>query len=297
LDAGKAAHGQYYYFWEKVQKAFVDEANNILWGQLDYTESDDVFAGIDHIDCSKIVPHSWKKLEQIWRSLNAEYKAAFSRFTRSGNHDSNFFAFCTGRLAVYYLWKKLQERPHLNAFVEAALPEGCNMQSEGYASTTTTDASSNGKARKKARPDPAALAGAIKDLGTSFEKSKQGKQELHALKKTMLEKQNIREEKKLAIEERKAKVYEWEKIGDVIDKVYANLGNPNLRETDKDRLYKELDRLHERKDKLTTLLEEDATAATPVPVSNHQEQEDSVDEDEVAVVLPPVDVVTITVLE
>ena len=272
LDAGKAAHGQH--FWEKVQKAFVDEASNTVCGELDYTDSDDVFAGVDHIDCSKIVPHSWKKLEQIWRSLHAEYKAAFSRFTRSGNHDSNFFAFCTGRLAVYYLWKKLQERPHLNAFVEAALPEGCNMQSEGYASSTTTDTSSTRKA-KKARPDPAALAGAIKDLGTSFEKSKQDKQELHALKKTMLEKQNIREDKMLAIEERKAKVYEWEKIGDAIDKVYANLGNPNLRQSDKDRLYKELDRLHERKEKLTTSLDEEAAPAAPVPVSNHEEQEES----------------------
>ena len=63
LDSGKAGRGQY--FWEKVEKAFIDEDNNILYGDLDYTDSDEVFAAIDHIDCcKKIVPHNrknWKK--------------------------------------------------------------------------------------------------------------------------------------------------------------------------------------------------------------------------------------------
>jgi len=147
LDSGKAAHGQY--FWEKVQKAFVDSSNNSRYGHLHYKDSDDVFAGIDHIDCSKIVPHSWKKLEKMWRGVHAEYKAAFSRFTRSGNHDSNFFGFCTGRLAVYYLWKKLQERPQLNSFVEADLPEGCNMQSEGVVLVDLSQTASAAKMKRQ----------------------------------------------------------------------------------------------------------------------------------------------------
>ena len=228
LDSGKAAHGQY--FWEKVQKAFVDEDNNILYGDLHYTESDDVFAGLDHIDCCKIVPHTWKKLEKIWKGLHAEYKAAFSRFTRSGNHDSNFFGFCTGRLAVYYLWKKLQERPQLNAFVSAELPEGCNMQSEGgeFISDGSSTVGVSNRKPKQVRQDPTVLATAIKELGSAFQVSNHGKVELQELKKTLFQEQNIREEKKLQLEQRKAHVYEWEKVGHAIDKVFLHLDNVHL---------------------------------------------------------------------
>ena len=77
---------------------------------------------------------------------------------------------------------------------------------------------------------------------------------MQELKKSFFEKQNVREDKKLKLEERKAKVYEWEKIGDAIDKVYVNLGNVNLRPCDKERLHTELEKLYHRRDALSNVL-------------------------------------------
>ena len=130
LDAGKAANDQY--FWEQVQATFVtDKASNEDYGRLLFVEDDEVFAEQEHfIDPSVIVGHDWKRLRKIWKAVNAEYKAALTRFTVSGTHDDNFFGFCNGKLETYYLRLHLIRRPQLNGMVEAALPDKCFMSSE-----------------------------------------------------------------------------------------------------------------------------------------------------------------------
>lgn len=50
-----------------------------------------------------IVKHNWKKLRAMGKAVNADNKAALTRFTLSGTHDSNFFSLCNGKLQAYYL--------------------------------------------------------------------------------------------------------------------------------------------------------------------------------------------------
>jgi hypothetical protein len=55
---------------------------------FDFAE-DEVFCNRDHI----IVNQNWKKLQAMWKTFNADYKAALlTHFTLSGTHDSNFFS-------------------------------------------------------------------------------------------------------------------------------------------------------------------------------------------------------------
>jgi hypothetical protein len=47
------------------------------------------------------------------KGVNAEYKAALTRYTVSGTHESDFYSFCNGKLDVYYLRRHLEQRPVL----------------------------------------------------------------------------------------------------------------------------------------------------------------------------------------
>ena len=51
-----------------------------------------MFAEQEHfIDPSvAIVGHDWKRLRKIWNAVNADFKAALTRFTVSGTHDKLF---------------------------------------------------------------------------------------------------------------------------------------------------------------------------------------------------------------
>ncbi len=51
---------------------------------------DDILADHIHINPSDIVLHDWKELRSIWKSVNADYNAAVSRFTQSGTRPQLF---------------------------------------------------------------------------------------------------------------------------------------------------------------------------------------------------------------
>ena len=81
----------------------VDDRYNAL-----QIRDDSLFEDRGNIDPAVIIQHSWKKLRGIWKGLNQHYKESLGRFTLSGTHESDFYAFCKGKLDVYYLWKLLQ---------------------------------------------------------------------------------------------------------------------------------------------------------------------------------------------
>ena len=131
LDNGTAANDQH--FWTRVQTEFVSSETPTVCN-LSFTD-DPVFANKQHqINPAKVVRHDWKKLRLIWKGLNADYKAALTRYTVSGTHEQNFFQFCNGKLDTYYLRRKLDEKPQLNDTVAANLPEQCALSSEGTSS-------------------------------------------------------------------------------------------------------------------------------------------------------------------
>jgi hypothetical protein len=73
---------------------------------------DEIFNSQHHINPGKIVVHDWnKKLRSIWKSINAEYKVALSRFTVSGTHNSNFLAFVMAPAWKWQTWKPLLTPP------------------------------------------------------------------------------------------------------------------------------------------------------------------------------------------
>ena len=94
LDSGKASNQQH--FWERISMAFVTPEH--AYGML-YFDDDEVIACHCHIDPSKIVPHDWTKLRTMWRTINADYKAALNKFTQLGTHCNDFYAFCNAKVS------------------------------------------------------------------------------------------------------------------------------------------------------------------------------------------------------
>jgi hypothetical protein len=201
LDTGKAGNNEM--FWEHIQKAFVNAGDNPDYSCLQFMD-DEVFCDKEHINPGRIVNHHWKKLRSMWKGVNSDYKAALTRFTLSGTHDSNFFSFCNGKLETYYLRLHLERRPQLSGMVEADLPFECFLASEmstsevgdrvrnnqTRSSTSSSDdqhedsnkknkTASCSKKRKTEEGDTSnSIAVAIRDYGNSQMKAEVAKQKL-----------------------------------------------------------------------------------------------------------------------
>lgn len=84
LTKGKAGNAQY--FWEEVQKTFVDKTPNINYDNINF-QNNDVF-NTNKIDPSHIFHNGWKSLKKIWKDTNSQYKYVMKTFTKSGNHEN-----------------------------------------------------------------------------------------------------------------------------------------------------------------------------------------------------------------
>ena len=108
LISGKAPNNQQ--FWERVQVAFAD---NSSYGRLHFIDNP-MFVD-SGIDPSSVVPHDWKKLHTIWKTVNSNYKEVYRRFTQSGNHaKENFVNYSKKLKHVYYLRQFILEGPQLH---------------------------------------------------------------------------------------------------------------------------------------------------------------------------------------
>ena len=87
------------------------------------------------VDPSKIVPHSWKKLKEIYKTLNSKYNATLPDFIRSGWNNPDYYGFTQGAPELYYLWKCLDIKPDLKGAVIRRLPDEYYISSD----QTTTD--------------------------------------------------------------------------------------------------------------------------------------------------------------
>jgi hypothetical protein len=98
LDAGKVAHESG--FWKKIEVAF--KINKYDYNIFQF-QDEDALASETSLYPGIIVNHDWKKLCSIWKGVNADYKAALTRFTQSGTHNSNLYRYCSGKQEAYYL--------------------------------------------------------------------------------------------------------------------------------------------------------------------------------------------------
>jgi len=192
LHGGKAANNQL--FWEGIQEAFSgqDEAHDNL-----HFADDEVLEAVHDIDFKKIVPHDWKKLQALWKRLNAAYKAALSGFTMSGTHSSNFFEFCGDHHEIYYLHKHLEFRPDLVATVVADLPEEVFLESDDKPASRISSVS------KHKRDQDSVIVEALHELRTSRMEAEMSQQKL-----TLMQHQDellVKEEERRQKEEEREK--------------------------------------------------------------------------------------------
>jgi hypothetical protein len=263
LDSGKGGNNQL--FWERVQDAFAEPDNND-YNCLYFTDDKDgVFAAQGHINPAQIIEHDWKKLRLMWKSVNADYKSALTRFTVSGTHNSDFFGFCGGKLESYYLRKHLERRPELNSMVAAELPHECFLASEMSAAEVhekidsapssssniddSNSSSGNPSVRKKQRTraspsqdqvasDAEKVVDAIREFTNAKMQAEIAKQKLH-----YMEKEDSRRGHELLL-------YEWDKIQNSICMLRDQLDRKNIDNRTKKDLEKDIDRLLSRKEEL-----------------------------------------------
>jgi hypothetical protein len=230
-----------------------------------------------------VVNHNWKKLRAMWKTVNADYKAALTRFTLSGTHDSNFFSFCNGKLETYYLRLHLDRRPELNGMVEADLPFESFLASEmstsdvgkrvllGNRNSTATSSSSSGQdlddcfdnRRKKqkvkqergsnvdASSDRIAIA--IQDYGNSQMKAEVAKQRLLFMQEEgeRRRKESERRQEEDEIRRGKTLLQTWEMVCSNIRMLQKDLSNLDKAEvSERAEIIEDIEGLKERKKEL-----------------------------------------------
>jgi hypothetical protein len=255
LDSGKAGSDEY--FWEAVQLAFLTpkpEYDIMLFME------DDVFSCREDIDPSKIISHNWKKLRSIWKGINADYKAALSRFTISGTHSSDFYNFCHGKLEPYYLRKHLELRPDLTGAVEADLPEetflSSSMSGDEVMAKCSSDSSTATNQRKRER-DTASLSEVVKAMSDSTRlQTEQAQVKMHYLqredtRRESEEQRRVGEALELA---RKYRFEEWERIQANIRLLRHDLLDNTLEEASRVDLNNDIEVLVQRKNELSSEL-------------------------------------------
>lgn len=239
LDSGKAGNQQH--FWERVAVAFSEEKES--YGVLRFMD-DEVLAANCHIDPSKIVVHDWSKLRRMWKGINADYKAALTRFTQSGTHDHNFFSFCNNKVETYYLRKYLDLRPNITATVEADLPQDCAISSESDARSypgTTASTRKKGASEKGGSE----IADALRDFQT-------GVMESELTKKRLLYMEEEREERKeeFMMKKRRNMMDDWTNLLGTIRTLRQDLQNPGLDNETRHEIMEDIGRLVKRKNQL-----------------------------------------------
>ena len=265
LDMGTAGNQQH--FWQRVASAFMEECNN--YGQLCFLD-DNVLMDYSHINPAIIVPHAWKKLRTIWKSINSEYKTAMTKFTQSGTHDNNFFSFCNGKVDTFYLRKHLELRPNLNATVEADLPEECALSSNGMttlvsmnSSVTTTGSGRSMKKRTAKRND---VSEALQQYHSNTYNSELVQKKIEQLKynselarKQIVQmeneeerraKQEVRLDEEHQHKKRKAVFDEWSRTREAIKTMRQELLDVSLSIEAQNELLEDIERLVRRKNSL-----------------------------------------------
>jgi hypothetical protein len=196
LDSGRAGNDQQ--SLESVQESY--QVENSVYSTLQFTDCE-IFV-YNEINPSKIIKHDWKKLRSIWKALVLDYKAALSRFTLSGTHDSDFYNFCHGKIEILYLRKYLEIRPQVVRYVEADLPPETFLDSSAAVPSIYINSSdSNGdvevppsSSKKRKTLITSELIKAIREIGSNPVQDDIAKQRLELLQQEQERKMKIDEE-------------------------------------------------------------------------------------------------------
>lgn len=253
LDSGKAGNDQH--FWERVQQEY--QVENDLYSTLQFNDCE-VFVHSE-INPSKIIKHDWKKLRTIWKALVSDYKAALSRFTLSGTHDSDFYNFCHGNIEILYLRKYLELRPQVVGYVEADLPPETFMDSSAISSDSNGDVEAPPSSSKKRKTSISSdVIDAIKDLGSNCVQNEIAKQRLELLQKEQERKVKVDKEQsqyrkdKTERMTRESQLSEWERLQQNITNLRKEMNEVD--EEGKVEIQEDIQGLKKRKQELGRIL-------------------------------------------
>jgi len=229
LDAGVAGNNKG--FWLKIQTVYIK--SHPVYDRLQF--ADDKFFVNTAIDPGENVQsHDWKKLRSIWSEVNSKYK-----ITKSGNHESEFFGFCGGRLDVYFLWKHLQLKPGLNESVRAGLPTECAIESDKPVSLV-------GRSRRVKKQNTL-LSESIKALGDKLE-AMEDPPEVKKWKHDMLVREEARKESEEARRAHASLVNEYKDLIGMIQDLRQQVNEEGIDDDDVADLKEDIKRLKKAND-------------------------------------------------
>ncbi|KAE9018862.1 hypothetical protein PR003_g15467 [Phytophthora rubi] len=106
--------------------------------RVDFNRLHSASARLTELDPSVVVAHTAAELYYIWRAILLKYHRALANFTKSGEHDDNFFSYCSGSLDALYIRECLELKHDLTSFVEGGmLPENQfdSLKQDSYSGT------------------------------------------------------------------------------------------------------------------------------------------------------------------
>jgi hypothetical protein len=112
LDAGETHANSLFY-----QDFTLDLNSN----RTDFNRLHSASARLAQLDPSVVVTHTAAELYDIWRAVLLNYQRALANFTKSGEHDDDFFAYCSGSLDALYLRECLELKHDLTSFFEGGM--------------------------------------------------------------------------------------------------------------------------------------------------------------------------------
>ena len=124
IDSGTAGNSQGYY---AGISAMVNEAqNNDTVGFVHFPDNEHLVGAIaDGLDLNSFIPTTWPKAKILLSEVFKEHELAKARYTKSGNHQADFYGNgFTKDLAAYYFFLLLQGKPEAFKSVSTTLDEG-----------------------------------------------------------------------------------------------------------------------------------------------------------------------------
>ena len=259
LDRGKA-HGED--FWVKVEQAFADET--FEEASILKFQDNEHFQDLQ-VDLSVIIPHNWKKLEKIWKSIHSKYRDACANVGLSGNRNQ-FHKFCGGRLDVLYLWCCLEWiKPGLKDCVSGLLPEEGQVSSDQPideikpmksldAKATPLSAKARCTAGRKRDQEvlrECFLSNPLKKRTVDFmaqDQARKEKEEERAVN------EEVRKQQRHTDDQHKRILNEFERVYALIKDLRIQLKDRALTKEEKEDIEADIERLRKKKDELTVLL-------------------------------------------
>jgi hypothetical protein len=110
LDAGKAGNNQC--LSSSISDEYNDSLNDELYGVFAFVEDEQIAEFAETIDIRNYVKLDWMKATAWFKAIVTDYKLATTWFTKSGQHEPNFYNFCKKKLQTYYYQLYAESRPN-----------------------------------------------------------------------------------------------------------------------------------------------------------------------------------------